>query len=118
MRNSAFSPAWSPIGGITFYDGWGEDRVNVLEDEAIAAIAKEHGRSPAQVLLRWHLLQGRSAIPKSTNPGRIAENFAVFDFELSAAELAVIDGLDRAKRYGPDLDVPRPQMFNLVIPEN
>jgi 2,5-diketo-D-gluconate reductase A len=109
--------AWSPIGGITFYPGWGEERVNVLEDEVIAGIAKEHDRTPAQVMLRWHLQQGRSAIPKSTNPGRIAQNFAVFDFDLSAAELATIDGLDRGKRNGPDPDIPRPERFDQAISE-
>ena len=52
-------------------------------------------------MLRWHLQQGRSAIPKSTKPERIAENFDVFDFELSEAELARIDGLDKGVRWGP-----------------
>src|SRR3954462_13763545 len=86
--------AWSPIGGITFYPGWGgEDRRNVMEEPAIAAIAQAHGKTPAKVMLRWHLQQGRSAIPKSTNPGRIAENFDVFAFELGAEDLARIDAL-------------------------
>ena len=68
-------------------------------------------------MLRWHLQEGRSAIPKSTNPGRIAENFDVFDFELSADELSRIDALDRGVRNGPDPDVPRPAFFDRVIPE-
>ena len=110
--------AWSPIGGITFYPGYGEDRKNVLEDPTIAAIAAECGKTPAQVMLRWHLQQGRSAIPKSTNPGRIAENFDVFDFELTAEQLASIDALDTGVRSGPDPDVPRPEIFDLAIPEN
>ncbi|SDC04940.1 Aldo/keto reductase [Raineyella antarctica] len=109
--------AWSPIGGITFYPGWGEDRRNVMQDPAIAAIAQEHGKSPAQVMLRWHLQQGRSAIPKSTHPGRIAENFDVFDFELGTDELARIDALDTGVRNGPDPDQPRPEAFARVIPE-
>lgn len=109
--------AWSPIGGITFYPGWGENRKNVMRDPAIAAVAQAHGKTPAQVMLRWHLQQGRSAIPKSTNPARIAENFAVFDFELSAAELAAIDALDTNVRSGPDPDVARPERFAMVIPE-
>jgi 2,5-diketo-D-gluconate reductase A len=110
--------AWSPIGGITFYPGFGEERKNVLEDPAIGAIAAGHGRSPAQVMLRWHLQRGRSAIPKSTNPGRIAENFDVLDFELTTEELARIDALDRGVRNGPDPDVPRPERFDMVIPED
>jgi len=109
--------AWSPIGGITFYPGWGEQRRNVMEDPVLAELAAAHGKSPAQVMLRWHLQQGRSAIPKSVNPGRIAENFDVFDFELSDADLARIDALDTAVRNGPDPDVPRPERFAMVIPE-
>ena len=88
-----------------------------MRDPAIAAVAKAHGKTPAQVMLRWHLQQGRSAIPKSTNPARIAENFDVFDFELTAAELAAIDALDTGVRSGPDPDVPRPERFAMVIPE-
>src|SRR5690348_9099767 len=109
--------AWSPIGGITFYPGWGENRKNVMRDPVIAGVAQSHGKTPAQVMLRWHLQQGRSAIPKSTNPSRIAENFDVFDFELSADELAVLDGLDTGVRNGPDPDVARPDRFAMVIPE-
>lgn len=109
--------AWSPIGGITFYPGWGENRKNVMRDPVIAAVAQAHGKTPAQVMLRWHLQQGRSAIPKSTNPTRIAENFDVFDFELSADQLAAIDALDSGVRSGPDPDVARPERFAMVIPE-
>lgn len=109
--------AWSPIGGITFYPGWGEGRQNVMADPTIAAIARVHGKSPAQVMLRWHLQQGRSAIPKSTNHVRIEENFNVFDFELSAAELSSIDALHTGKRSGPDPDEAREERFAMIIPE-
>src|SRR6478735_2154317 len=71
-EHGILTQAWSPIGGITFYPGWGENRKNVMRDPAIAAVAQAHGKTPAQVMLRWHLQQGRSAIPKSTNPARIA----------------------------------------------
>ncbi|MGM7778770.1 aldo/keto reductase [Arthrobacter sp. KNU-44] len=117
-EHGILTQAWSPIGGITFYPGWGgQERRNVMQDPAIATIARTHGKSPAQVMLRWHLQQGRSAIPKSTNPARIAENFDVFDFELSAAELAVIDALDTGNRSGPDPDEAREERFAMVIPE-
>ncbi|WP_305787203.1 aldo/keto reductase [Symbioplanes lichenis] len=116
-EHGILTQAWSPIGGITFYPGWGEDRRNVLEAPVIGEIAAGLGKTPAQVMLRWHLQQGRSAIPKSTNPGRIAENFAVFDFELTEAQLASIDALDTGVRNGPDPDVPRAERFNTVIPE-
>ncbi|MET4097463.1 aldo/keto reductase [Arthrobacter sp. UYCu712] len=109
--------AWSPIGGITFYPGWGEDRKNVMQDPAIAAIAEVQGKTPAQVMLRWHLQQGRSAIPKSTNPARIAENFDVFNFDLSSDELAAIDALDTGVRNGPDPDLSRDQWFDVSVPE-
>ncbi|UKA49524.1 aldo/keto reductase [Arthrobacter sp. FW305-123] len=109
--------AWSPIGGITFYPGWGEERRNVMEDATIADIARAHSKSPAQVMIRWHLQHGRSAIPKSTNPARIAENFDVFDFELSGEELAVMDALDTGNRNGPDPDIAREERFAMVIPE-
>jgi 2,5-diketo-D-gluconate reductase A len=109
--------AWSPIGGITFYPGWGEERRSVLEDPTLQALAADHGRTAAQIMLRWHLQQGRSAIPKSTNAGRIAENLAVLDFELSAAELDRIDALDTGVRSGPDPDAPRLERFATPIPE-
>lgn len=110
--------AWSPIGGITFYPGWGDDnRASVLEDETLKRIAANHGKTPAQVMLRWHLEQGRSAIPKSTNPQRIAQNIDVFDFTLNKQELATIDALDRGVRGGPDPDEVDPSTWDLTIPE-
>jgi len=117
-EHAILTQAWSPIGGITFYPGFGEERKNVLEDAVIGAIAAGYGKTPAQVMLRWQLQRGRSAIPKSTNPGRIAENFDVFDFELTGDQLAAIDALDTGVRNGPDPDVPRPAMFDRVIPED
>jgi 2,5-diketo-D-gluconate reductase A len=117
-EHGILTQAWSPIGGITFYPGWGgEDRRNVMEDPTLAAIARDYGKTHAQVMLRWHLQQGRSAIPKSTNPARIAENLDVFDFDLSADELAAIDALDTGVRNGPDPDEAREERFAMVIPE-
>jgi len=107
--------AWSPIGGITFYrDG---QHSSTLEDPVIGDIAKAHGKTPAQVMLRWHLQQGRSVIPKSTNPARIAENIDVFDFDLSTDELAAIDALDTGKRGGPEPEVITLESFGRPIPE-
>jgi diketogulonate reductase-like aldo/keto reductase len=117
-EHGILTQAWSPIGGITFYPGWGEDRRNVLADREIGTIAAGHGRTPAQVMLRWQVQHGRSAIPKSTDPGRIAENFDVFDFALTDDEVARIDALDTGVRNGPDPDVPRPELFDRVIPES
>ena len=117
-EHGILTQAWSPIGGITFYPGWGEDRRNVLEDPTISAIAAAHRKTPAQVVLRWQLQHGRSAIPKSTNPGRIAENFDVFDFDLTVKQMSGIDALDTGVRNGPDPDVARPELFDRVVPED
>jgi diketogulonate reductase-like aldo/keto reductase len=108
--------AWSPIGGITFYrDG---QHSSTLEDPVIGDIAKAHDKTPAQVMLRWHLQQGRSVIPKSTNPARIAENIDVFDFELSTEELAAIDALDTGTRGGPEPEAINLESFGRPIPED
>lgn len=65
----------------------------LLEDPTIGAIAASHGKSPAQVMLRWHLQQGNAAIPRSSNPGRVAENIAITDFALSGAEMARLSAM-------------------------
>jgi 2,5-diketo-D-gluconate reductase A len=109
------SQAWSPIGGITFYrDG---SHGSTLQDPAIKDIAAAHGKTPAQVMLRWHLQQGRQAIPKSVTPSRIAENFDIFDFELTADQLAAIDALDTGVRGGPDPEQVTRAAFGRDIPE-
>ena len=107
--------AWSPIGGITFYrDG---SHGSTLENPVIRSVAQAHGKTPAQVMLRWGLQEGRSVIPKSTKPARIAENIDVFDFELSSDELARIDALDTAHRGGPEPEAITLESFGRVIPE-
>jgi diketogulonate reductase-like aldo/keto reductase len=99
-EHGILTQAWSPIGGITFYrDG---SNASTLEDPVIRQIAAAHDKTSAQAMVRWHLQEGRSVIPKSTKPARIAENFAVFDFELSGDELAAIDNLDTGVRGGPE----------------
>ncbi|GAA1520605.1 aldo/keto reductase [Kribbella lupini] len=107
--------AWSPIGGITFYRDSGH--TSALEDPVIGEIARSHGKSPAQVMLRWGLQYGRSVIPKSTKPERIAENLDVFDFELTADELAAIDALETGKRGGPEPEDITLTTFGMPIPE-
>jgi diketogulonate reductase-like aldo/keto reductase len=115
-EHAILTQAWSPIGGITFYrEG---DHGGTLEDPVIGAIAGAHGRSPAQVMLRWGLQQGRSVIPKSTKPSRIAENIDVFDFELSADEMSAIDGLDTGRRGGPEPEAITLEAFGREIPES
>lgn len=114
-EHGILSQAWSPIGGITFYrDG---SHGSTLEDPVIGEIAAAHGRTPAQVMLAWHLQQGRSAIPKSVTPARIAENFDVADITLTADELAAIDALDTGVRGGPDPADITLETFGREIPE-
>ena len=114
-EHGILTQAWSPIGGITFYMD-GADQASTLDDPAIGGIAAAHAKSPAQVMLRWHLQQGRSAIPKSTKPHRISENIDIFDFELTAAELQVIDALDTGNG-GPQFTDELLLSFGIVIPE-
>ncbi|GHC55210.1 aldo/keto reductase [Streptomyces cinnamoneus] len=91
-RHGIVTEAWSPLG-----QGRG-----LLEDPTLARIAAKHGRSPAQVVLRWHIQLGNVAIPKSATPSRIRENFDVFGFALDDEDLAAIAGLDNGTRLGPD----------------
>ena len=114
-RHGILAQAWAPIGGITFYRDSGHR--STLEDPVIAGIAEAHGKSPAQVMLRWHLQQGRQVIPKSTKPHRIAENFDVFDFELTGEQLAAVDGLETGKRGGPEPADITLATFSRDIPE-
>ena len=107
--------AWSPIGGITFYRGGSHG--STLDDPVIADIATAHVKTAAQVMLRWGLQHGRSVIPKSTKPNRIAENINVFDFELSAHEMTAIDALDTGRRGGPEPDEITLEAFGREIPE-
>jgi len=83
--------AWSPLA-----------QGAVLEEEAIVAIAEAHGKTAAQVVLRWHLQLDNVVIPKSVTPERIRANFDLFDFELSGEEMAAVEELDRGGRIGPD----------------
>jgi 2,5-diketo-D-gluconate reductase A len=85
--------AWSPIA-----------QGRVLDDPTIVAIGREHDRTPAQIVLRWHVELGHIVFPKSVTPDRMKENFNIFDFELTASEIGLISALDRGERTGPDPD--------------
>ncbi len=90
--------AWSPIAqGL------------VLDDPTVTAVASEVGRTPAQVVLRWHLQRGDVVFPKSVTRSRVEENFALFDFELDDAQMGQITALERGHRTGPD-----PDTFNWI----
>lgn len=89
--------SWSPLG-----------QGQLLDNPVIGEIARKLGRTPAQVIIRWHLQKGLIVIPKSVTPSRIVENFKVFDFALAAEDLAALDGLDAAgTRIGPDPDTAK-----------
>jgi 2,5-diketo-D-gluconate reductase A len=90
--------AWSPIA-----------QGKVLDDPVLVEIGRRHGKSSAQVTLRWHLERGDIVFPKSVTRSRVEENFAIFDFELTDAEMGEISRLDRGERIGPD-----PDTFNWV----
>jgi diketogulonate reductase-like aldo/keto reductase len=107
--------AWSPIGGITSYRG--DASTSTFTDPVIVGIAEQHGKTPAQVMLRWHLQLGHQVIPKSVRPERIAENFAVFDFALTDDQLASIAALDTKGRGGPEPEDVTLEAFGRVIPE-
>jgi 2,5-diketo-D-gluconate reductase A len=92
--------AWSPIA-----------QGKVLDESAIVRIAEAHGKSPAQVTLRWHIQRGDIVFPKSVTPSRVRENFEIFDFELSDVDMASITELNRDERTGPN-----PDEFNMVPP--
>jgi diketogulonate reductase-like aldo/keto reductase len=111
-RLGILTQAWSPIGGSIRRFGKGNDP---LRDETIAALAARHGKTPAQIVLRWHVQNGVSAIPKSFNAARIRENFAIFDFELSPDEMARIDACDQNLRCGPDPDTVTATTFDIKL---
>lgn len=92
VRHGIATEAWSPLG-----QGRG-----LLDDPTIGRIATKHGRTPAQVVLRWHLQIGNVAIPKSVTPSRIVENIDVFGFELDGDDLVELAGLETGSRLGPD----------------
>ena len=94
--------AWSPLGGVLVYVPGADESRGPLTDPVITGLAAKHGKTPAQVVLRWHIEHGFCAIPKSVKAHRIAENFDVFDFSLAAGEIAAIDALDTGVRGGPD----------------
>ena len=110
--------AWSPLGGINVYRPADPNAVkNPLQHPVVTTLAAKYGKTPAQVVLRWHIEHGFSAIPKSVRPERIAENFDVFDFTLTQDEVAALDALDMGVRGGPDPERIDTKLFTLTIPD-
>lgn len=113
-EHGILTQAWSPIGGITSYR---DSEKRSFDDPVIVGIGEKHGKSAAQVMLRWHLQEGRQVIPKSTKASRIAENIDVFDFELTADELAALDALETGTRGGPEPEDITLETFGREISE-
>lgn len=102
-HHRVLTQAWSPIGGVKRY--WAKDPAAIhdpLRDPVIVGIGAKYGKTAAQVILRWHIEHGISAIPKSSRAERIAENIDIFDFQLTLEEVDAIDALDCNERGGPD----------------
>jgi 2,5-diketo-D-gluconate reductase A len=93
-RHGIRTEAWSPIG-----QGRG-----LLDAPELSEIAQAHGKSPAQVVLRWHVQIGNIVFPKSSTAERIRENYAIFDFELGDDEVETLNRMEKAERLGPDPD--------------
>lgn len=89
--------AWSPLGG---------NGTSLIYDPRILEIAEKHGKSSAQVIIRWDIQSGILTIPKSVHADRIRQNAQVFDFELSDEEMKIIDEMNQNRRNGPNPDVP------------
>ncbi|WNG57712.1 aldo/keto reductase [Archangium gephyra] len=117
-RRGIVTQAWSPLGGVNVYRPGDPKAVkNPLAHPVVVALSQKYRKTPAQVVLRWHLQSGLSAIPKSVRPERIAENFDVFDFALTAEEVAAIDALDTGVRGGPPAEVVDSMRFSFSIPD-
>lgn len=97
--------AWSPIGGIQRYWGDSAEKKDPLHDPVVTEIAKRHGKTAAQIVLRWQLDLGHSVIPKSVHAQRIRENMDIFGFSLRHDEMVAISSLDTGHRGGPDPEV-------------
>jgi diketogulonate reductase-like aldo/keto reductase len=109
--------SWSPIGGVHRRRA-PEAPNGPLQQAVVLATAATHGRTPAQVVLRWHIQHGLSAIPKSIRPERIEENIGIFDFALSAEQMAALDALDTGRRTGADPDAVDSRTYDLRPPDD
>jgi diketogulonate reductase-like aldo/keto reductase len=116
-RLGIVTQAWSPIGGVYGRNPGAAPTAatSPLTHPVILRLAAEHHKTAAQVMLRWHLDQGRSAIPKSVRPERIAENFDIFDFALDGDDLKALDDLDTGVRAGSDPEVVNASTFSITI---
>lgn len=108
--------AFSPLGAQSYFQlNMAQQDEAVMENEIVKSVAANHGRTPAQVLLRWGVQRGTAIVPKSSRRQRLKENLAIFDFELTSQEMAAISGLDRNRRFNDPGDFCE-AAFNTFFP--
>lgn len=113
-HHGIITQAWSPIGGVNRYANSGLVS-DPLTHPIILSLASKYSKTPAQIVLRWHIELGISAIPKSVKASRIAENIDIFDFSLSGNDIKAITALDTTVRGGPDPEQVNTQLFTFKI---
>jgi diketogulonate reductase-like aldo/keto reductase len=116
-KHGIITQAWSPIGGVKRYGAKAskEGAQDPLSHPTVVLLAKNHGKTAAQIILRWQIELGTSPIPKSVRAGRITENIDIFDFALTSEEVQAINALDTGERGGPDPEQVNPQTFSITI---
>lgn len=108
--------AFSPLGALSYFSlGMADESESVIESDVVKAIAAGHGRTPAQVVLRWGVQRGTAIVPKTSRPERMVENLSLFDFVLSDNEMSAISGLDRQRRFNDPGDFCK-AAFNTFLP--
>lgn len=118
-RLGIVTQSWSPIGGVNRYNAADKKVVqDPLRHPTIVTLAERYRKTPAQIVLRWHIEHGLSAIPKSVRPERIAENIDIFDFTLTSDDVASIDALNTGVRGGPDPQIVDTRLFTISIEEH
>jgi diketogulonate reductase-like aldo/keto reductase len=114
-RLGIVTQAWSPIGGVARYSLASRELKDPLADPLVKDLATKHGKTPAQIILRWQLEHRVAVVPKSVRVERIEENFALFDFRLTAEEVAAVDLLDVGARGGPPPETVDDQTYNINV---
>ena len=116
MEEDIAVTGFSPLGAQSYFQlNMAEAGDSVIEQPSIRDIAKAHNRTPAQVVLRWGIQRGVSIVPKSSNPKRLRENIALFDFKLSDPEMKTINAMDCHRRFNDPADFG-PAAFNTFVP--
>lgn len=117
-EHGILTQAWSPIGGVArYYTDDPKPEHDPLTHPVVTVLAERHGKTPAQIILRWHLELGHQVIPKSVRAERIAENIDIFGFALAPDDVAAISALDVGRRGGPDPQEINTSTFSFVIPD-